>query len=198
MRYALLLMGMSLAQPAVAVEEPWMWGVGPRVGSLFGPSDATSDGAPTRASLTLGAEGVYYPLQRHRIRGLTELGLASGWREGGFAFTYNYVPSIRRFQIPFGAGLGASTSRTAEAAGAVRRSWVPMRMEAGVLQEHRRWAWQVMAVGEVRLPTGSVYVSEQGSRRPVDSRVSGRFGLEVSILFGDFLPPRVDARTASL
>lgn len=194
MRYALVLMGWTLSQPVLAAEEPWMWGVGPRVGSLFGPSDAVG-AAPTRASLTLGAEGVVYPVERHRIRGLTELGLAPGWREGGFAFTYNYVPRIRRFQLPFGAGLGASTSRTTEGSGAVRRSWVPVRAEAGVLQEHRRWAWQVMAVGELRLPTGSVYVNQQGDRRPVDSAVSGRFGVEVSILFGDFLPPRVEPVT---
>jgi hypothetical protein len=60
-----------------------------------------------------------------------------------------------------------------------------------VLEEHRRWAWQVMAVGSLELPAGAVLLDGDGARTPLTRSVAGTLGVEASILFGDFHPPRV-------
>jgi hypothetical protein len=192
-----LLSALLVASPAMA-EEPWMWGVGPRVGVDVAPTDRLGASAevapfsPVTWDVALGADAAIYPVNWYRIRTVTELQLGQRWVEGSFAVTWNYVPRIQQFQIPMGVGAGAAVGRaTAPTGERIRRSTLPLVAEIGVLEEHRRWAWQVMAVGSLELPAGAVLLDGDGARTPLTRSVAGTLGVEASILFGDFHPPRV-------
>lgn len=191
------LLVVSLSTTPAMAEEPWMWGVGPRVGFDVAPADRLGTSGslpfdPVNWGVALGAEAAIYPARWYRLRTVTDLAVGQRWLEGSFAVTWDYVPHVGEFQIPMGVGSGASVGRATSATGErLRRSSLPLIAEVGLLRRSPRWAWQVMAVGSLDLPTGTVLVDAAGARTPLARTVTGTIGVEATVLFGDFHPPRV-------
>ncbi len=197
-RRALLLIASLFGAPASA-EEPFMWGVGPRVGTHIAPlaypsawPAAQQEFQAVTWDLMLGLDAMIQPVEHHRARLLVTADFGRRWTDGGVLATYNYVFRFGDVQVPLGGGLGVGSARLgARGDDVLRMSYIPFRAEAGVLHAQRSWAWQAMLFAEPRAPISSVVTDTSGDRTPLQGPVWASFGIELTAYFGDFQPPRV-------
>lgn len=204
--------GLLASKPAFALD-PYMWGVGPKLGTnaIPGRFPASFNGTlrdedviqRVGFDLLVGADAYYYTSSRFRM-GLTAAGDFGGhyWDLNLLAKGHLIAPTggVDLFLGPaIGAGylqLGGSkvdedTGDTITGRYAV--PYYPIRAEAGVAIHDDTRAYGVMIFAEYKLPSSQRYVIGDDVRTGEDLTgfgFWGTLGLEVSCLFGDFEPPR--------
>jgi hypothetical protein len=202
------LVALGLSQPAFALD-PYMWGVGPKLGTnaIPGRFPATfnttvrDDAAISRVGfdLIVGADAYYYTSSRFRM-GLTAHGDFGGhfWDIATIAKAHAVIPT-GDVDLLVGGGLGAgylrfggATDTTADAAYSV--PYYPFRGEAAVLIRDDTRGYGLTIFAEYKLPSSQRYFNAAGVEVPsadIDGiGFWGTLGLEGSVLFGDFEPPR--------
>lgn len=201
---ALALVGLAAAtftSDAQALD-PYMWGVGPRVGTMIIPGSYpgkfpryvrdNGDLERVRGDIFFGVDSVYYANGHSRVGAFAGLGLGKQYFDAHLQFEYNYVLSASALDFLFGGGVGFGTYRfSGEGDEQMVVPYYPLRVEtSGLLRDNSR-AYQLTVFGQVAVPSNHFYRDFNGLE--VDD-VGGGFyatvGIEASVMFGDFTPPR--------
>lgn len=206
-----LLIGalLTLATPAAA--ETYMWGIGPRIGTNVLPGaypsqlpravrddNASPDGAvqsgieKTRFDLLIGVDAVYYLNGRGRIGLLGGIDAGRGMLDAHMIGRYDQILVAEAVDLMVGGGVGVGTTRfngTDDAKLVVNN--FPLRVHASGLIRADFMAYQLTVFGQYNMPSSHRYTRRDGT---VDNKPGGgiypTLGVEFSVLFGDFTPPR--------
>ncbi len=203
-RWLLVVVGVLAASPAYALDA-WMWGVGPKLGTLVLPGSypakfnrtVTEDAAieRVRTDLITGVDGVYYANSSTRLGASAGLGLGAGFTDINLLLEYNWVFQSEALDFLAGAGVGAGSMYfRGEGDSKLRVPYYPLRAEVGALIRDNSRGYQLTAFAIYNTPANQFYTTAAGVE--VDKQdlegVSfwGAAGIEVAVMFGDFTPPK--------
>jgi hypothetical protein len=203
-RALLVVFGLLVSSPAWALDT-WMWGIGPKIGTNALPGGyplafpkAVVDNSLDKArfDLLFGASAYYYASQSSRL-GLDLQGdFGKGFDEEEAILKYNWVYQGDAIDFVTGLGLGAGVMHFHDTAGADQTDAkmlvndFPVRGEIGALVRDGTRGYQGNLFGQLGIPTRSVYTDPDGLQDNVGFGLYLMVGIEVSVLFGDFEPPR--------
>jgi hypothetical protein len=201
-RIIAVAVGLMTASPAWALDA-WMWGVGPKVGTTFLPG-RTPVGFPkevnddaglnkTGFDLIIGGNALYYASSTTRLG--VDLGADVGGSMFGFhgLLEYNYVAQQQALDFIFGGEAGVATTmwNGDESSRLVLNSF-PLRAKIGLMARDNSRAYGGSIFGQFDIPSRQIYTMKDGTK--MDGGLSAGLyltaGLEISVLFGDFTPPR--------
>jgi hypothetical protein len=199
---AVVALGVMASDPAWALD-PYMWGVGPRIGTTAIPGRypwrfpeyVRENGAllRVRTDLLFGVDAVYYASGKSRAGVFGGFGLGRSYFDVHLQFEYDYVVSAGAMDFLVGGGLGfGSMTFQGDAAGSERLvvPYYPVRVESSAQIRDNSRAYQLTLWSQYSIPSNHFYRDYNG----FDQDVSGGFylgvGLELSVMFGDFTPPR--------
>lgn len=201
-----LVLGIALAAPSAHALDPYMWGIGPRIGTnaipaaypvAFPPFIADevngSDISPVRSDLVVGVDATYYVTGRTRVGllGGVGFGLQEAFFDGHVVFRYNYVSQTGAMDFLFGggAGFGTSTWRGTRSE-SLRVPYYPLRVEASALVRDNSRGYQGTIFAQYNLPANHFYTNADGEAVDVGTGFYPTVGIELCVYFGDFTPPR--------
>ncbi len=178
-----------------------MWGVGPRIGSFVipgrfpgaWPGRVADDDALEKVGgdVILGAEGDYWANPTNRFGALAGLDLGADYLNAHLLLKYDRIVPFEDLDGFVGGGAGVSTHRwSSDTEASLKVPAYPLRGEAGVLLRRGSTAWQVLIHAQYDIPGASTYVDAEGEEEDVGWGLYLQMGAELSVLFGDFTPPR--------
>lgn len=201
---------LTVVLPSVAeAADPYMWGVGPRLGTTFLPgaypaafpqivADATQAADPeasviekVRTDLAFGFESQYYVNGGSRIGAIGGFGVGRQYFDAHIMGKYDVVlqSAAVDFLVGGGAGFGTQRWKGSEQA-SLRLPYYPIRAEVAGMIRSDWMAYQLTLYGQYNIQGRHFYTDETGA----DVAVKGGFypvmGLELSVLFGDYEPPK--------
>ncbi len=199
-RALVILVGLGAAAEAQALD-PYMWGVGPRVGTLIIPGryplQLPRDLPPSsgiervRHDIVLGGQGVYYISPYTRMVADAGLGFGAGYFDAHFLVKYNYVAQAGAMDFLLGGGTGFGTATwRGESPERLTTPYYPLRAEASALMRDSIRGYQGTVFGQWAIPANHFYTDVEGDERDVRPGVYLTIGIEVAVLFGNFTPPR--------
>lgn len=186
-----------LAAPAHADSGPWMWGVGPTVGTVVYPGrfpaavpDAYAElDGKVRGDVILGGHGVIYIDGDNRLGSHVDLGLASGYNSVAWTIEYERI-FVRGSGIHVfaGGGLGfGSYTLKDEDLGKLRTPTYELRAQAGALYKQDFTAEELTIFVKLPFNGNPVFTPTGGDK--VDAEGGGNWfhiGLQGTVYFGDF------------
>ncbi|MCB9669079.1 MAG: hypothetical protein H6736_21065 [Alphaproteobacteria bacterium] len=198
----------TLASPAMAADV-YMWGVGPRLGTNFLPgaypaafptivADARQAAAPdapvidkVRTDVVFGFESQYYINGGSRIGAIGGFGVGKQYFDAHIIGKYDVViqSAAVDFLVGGGAGFGTQRWKGSEQA-SLRVPYFPLRAEAAGMIRSDWMAYQLTVYGQYNLQGHHYYFDETGTEVPVRGGFYPTMGLELSVMFGDYEPPR--------
>ncbi len=200
-----LALGASTAQAA----DVYMWGVGPRLGTTFLPGaypalfpravrEATVAGDPeqpliekVRTDVIFGFESQYYINGGSRIGAVGGFGLGKRYFDAHIIGKYDLVIQSAAVDFLIGGGAGFGTQRWRGAGESkLRVPYFPLRVEgAGMIRSD--WvAYQLTIYGQYNLQSNHFFFDENGEEVEARGGFYPVMGLEFSVLFGDYTPPK--------
>ena len=203
MNRAVVLLGLVLASDAWALE-PYMWGVGPRVGTMFIPLRYPSkfpkvieDSTDTtleqfRFDVEWGVEAVYYLARHHRMGIVAGLGNARRFVDAHAILEYDYAAHSGAMDFLFGGGIGFGTHwfHGEDDDELLRIPYYPFRVDTALLIRDNGRGYQLTIYAQYNLPADNFYVDPTGTEVDVTQGINFAIGAELAVLFGDFTPPR--------
>ncbi|MCK6524441.1 hypothetical protein L6R49_23800 [Myxococcota bacterium] len=192
------------ALTTTAQADPYMWGVGPTVSTLVFPvtypgklptavpSSFDFDGA--RLDVNVGGHAVLY------LDGDSRLGLRAGLGGGG-GWSNRYIDAeYERVMLTdgklhmlggIGLGLGAG-SFTDSSEDLLQLNYALMRTQLSGLYRNKNQAYEVGLLAQYHLPLEHRYTPSGGQTESIKGKGSryGSVGLEATVYFGDFTPPK--------
>lgn len=204
-----------VAPSTAAAADVYMWGVGPRLGTNFLPgaypaafpsivADARQADDPeaaliekVRTDVTFGFDSQYY------INGGSRLGLIGGFGVGKRYFDAHLIGKydvvIQSAAVDFllggGAGFGTQTWRGTAGDASLRLPYFPVRAEAAGMIRADWMAFQLTVYGQYNIQGKHWYTDETGAAVDVKGGFYPTMGLEFSVLFGDYEPPKPRKRS---
>lgn len=199
---------LTLLAAPLALADPYMWGVGPALSTVVypvsfpgslptaTPAGFTFEGA--RLDVAVAARGLLYLDADSRLGGRVGFGGGGGWGVRWIGADYERIlTSDGRFHFlaGLGTGLGASTF-TDETEDQLRATWALARLNLGAIYRNRTQAYELDLFAQYQLPLEHRYLPADGAEETLAGRGSryGAVGLELSLYFGDFTPPRKKRR----
>ena len=196
-------LGASIAPEAQALD-PYMWGVGPRIGTMVIPGqypgafpneiarDDDSQLERVRTDFFFGVDSLYYATAHSRVGAFAGIGLGKQFFDAQLQFEYNYVISASAIDFLFGGGLGFGSQRFG--GGGEEQlvvPYYPLRAEAsGLLRDNSR-GYQLTVFGQWNIPSNHFYTDFNGfDVEGVGGGFYATLGIEIAVFFGDFTPPR--------
>lgn len=203
MHRAWLLLGLVLAADAHALE-PQMWGVGPRIGTMFAPLRYPSkfpkvieDSTETtleqfKFDVEYGVQAVYYLGKDHRMGFLGGLGTARRFWDIHAIVEYDYALHTGAMDFLFGGGLGFGHHwfRGTDEDERLRIPYYPFRVDTSALLRDNSRGYQATLYAQYNLPADNIYTNPSGASVEAKQGINFGVGLELALLFGDFTPPR--------
>lgn len=187
---------------AAAAAEPYLWGVGPRLGTIVlpgafpvafpprvnrydmdddGETDLDGDGNPIETSLTrsrwealLGGEGVYYLDETNRVGGLAGVALGDRFFDLHLIAKYDRVLVPGSIDILAGGGVGFGWMRFGGDVGEERLSltYYPLRLHLLGQIRDGSRAYQLGVAGQFDVPARHSYVGQKGEEIEVSAPVN--------------------------
>jgi len=205
-RLTLAALALLCAAPAQAMDV-YMWGVGPRIGTSFIPGHYPSK-FPTAVSrresngiekfrddFFFGAEGVYYVNRHTRTLLTTNVGLAKRYTDLHLLLKYNYVGQTGAMDFLFGGGLGVGTNRwKGDGDAKLRVPYYPVRVEGSAMIRDETRAYQLGIFAQYNIQSSVTYFDEDGHEIDAKGGIYGYLGLDLTLYFGDFKPPKTRRR----
>jgi hypothetical protein len=197
-----LLLGLAVAGNAWALE-PYMWGVGPRVGTMFVPGrfplkfpkdiqdSTTTTLSRVRFDIEGGVEAVYYLSPFTRMSLIGGIGYGQRYLDGHVLVLYDYVVSSGAMDFMFGAGVGFGSARFrgTDLNEVLKMPYYPFRADVKALIRDKTRGYQGTLYFQYDLPSRFYYTNTDGLSQDVKGGLALTLGLELSVLFGDFTPP---------
>lgn len=191
--------------------DPYMWGVGPKIGTNiipgaypvgFPPAVTDEANASTiekvRTDVVVGVDAVYY------VTGHTRMGLSGGagfgkaFFDGHVLVKYNYVSQTGAMDFLLGGGAGIGASRwVGQQSELLRVPYYPLRAEASALVRDNSRGYQGTVYFQYNLPANHFYTNAAGESVDVGTGLYPTLGVELAVYFGDFTPPRARRRGGS-
>lgn len=199
LRAACFGMALLASSPAWAVET-WMWGVGPKVGTMVLPGTypikfpkaVVADGAIQKvgADLVTGVKAVYHasPSLRLGIDGTVNVG--GGMLATDGILSVERVYSAQAMDFLLGGGVGVGSMKFEADAAELSFPYYPLRGAASALIRDGSRGYQGSIYAQVNVPSGTRFIDSQGAEVEAKGGIYGTLGVELSVLFGDFEPPR--------
>ncbi len=204
MRHVLLLLaGLMLSGQAHALE-PYMWGVGPRLGTTFlpgrtplklprelqDPGDTTLE--RVRFDAITGAEATYFINSSHRIGILGGAIFGKRFIDGHIIALYDYVVGANTIDFLFGGGIGFGANQFKGPSNdeRLRVLYYPFRARVGLMVRDKITAYQLTVFTQWDVPSSYHYRNLDSVEEQVRGGLAIAAGLELCVMFGDFTPPR--------
>jgi len=208
MHRAWLLLGLAVAGDAWALD-PQMWGVGPRIGTMFAPlrypskfPEVIEENPDTtlekfRFDIEWGVEAVYYLAPHHRVGFVGGLGHAKRFLDLDAIFGYDYALNTGAMDFLFGGGLGFGHHwfHGEDDDEVLKIPYYPIRLDASALLRDNSRGYQATLYAQYNLPAANRYTDTTGTEIDAKQGVNFTVGLELAVLFGDFTPPRPRSNT---
>lgn len=194
------LVALWAASPAEAADA-YMWGVGPRIGTTvlpgrypvgFPPAVA-DDGAVSkiRDDLIVGLDAAYYANRNTRLAVAGGADLGAGFYDLSLLGKYNWVADSDALDFLFGVGAGFGTMRwNGEDDAQFGVNYFPIRGEAAAMIRDKSRAYQGTIFAQADIPSSQTYLDRTGTEVDVGTGLYLRVGLELTLMFGDFTPPK--------
>lgn len=216
-RPAILLSCLVAPLPVRAGNATYMYGIGPRVGTVVLPGgypanfpsfdEVDADGEETgekikvgedttiekvRGDIVLGLEGLYWADATNRLGAIGGFGLGSGYHDANLLLKYDRMSDLDALDLFVGGGLGVGVaSWTGEEDERLRVPYYPLRGEVGALFRQGGFAIQGLIFLNLNIPGRQTLTLSDGSA--YESGFGWAFypqvGVELSVLFGDFTKP---------
>jgi hypothetical protein len=183
--------------------DAYMWGIGPHLGTMVVPAQFPSTFPPAvvddpgstanriGGDLDLGVDAIYYANRTTRVGISGALDVAPNYNDIRILLRYNLVNSTDAMDILVGGAVGAGTMRFDwEGNQLLRVPYYPLRGEVSALIRDGVRAYQLTPYAQYNLPSNHFYTSVSGEEVDVGTGIYAMIGVEASILFGDFTPPR--------
>jgi len=195
---------LALSSPAVA-EEPWMWGAGVATSVSLVPT-TLPDGwpdtpdAPDSAKVGVAITGLasVWVTEHLKLDGFLTF---EGRRKGldiRAVVAGNYAFDPGPVQIFAGGGLGVGRLMGWDESGArYHVPNLPIRLQAGGVYTRPTFGVHWSLFGLLRTPLATVYRDPEGQRQDAGLGFDMSLHLEVGVLFGDLLRPRVRVKKGS-
>ena len=203
----MLTLLLALSGAAHADDGVYMWGVGPSVGTIvypgrfpaWFPKDTEDDDGVDRlekvgGDVTLGGRGTLYLDKSNRLGGRVGLGLGGGgYQSLSFTAEYEVLPYTQdSFSAFLGLGGGFGTMRfRPESDDLLHFATYILRGQAGALIRDKVRAYELDLFAQFNFPGIQDFTAAGADE---GERVKGGFyaylGLEGTVYFGDFTPPR--------
>lgn len=205
------LVGLFAASPAWALDT-YMWGVGPKIGTTVLPGafpsafpsaveeDENGDPLLSKARFDglFGVTTTYYANAQNRLGLDLDVDLAKHFDREQLVIRYDYVVPGEAIDFIMGGGIGAGTMRfvgeepedAALTRPRLRVNTFPARAEIGALVRDGMRGYQVLAFGQFDIPSRSNYLATDGTDSNIGLGLYLSLGIEISVQFGDFDPPR--------
>ena len=204
----LVVLTTTVLAPEAQALDPYMWGVGPRIGTMAIPGryplrfpneirdNGSSELERVRGDVFFGVDSTYYAGAHSRVGAFAGLGLGTQFFDAHLQFEYNYVVSSSAIDFLFGGGVGFGTHRfSGPEEEQLVVPYYPLRAESSALVRDNSRAYQLTLFGQLAVPSNHFYRDFNGFD---DDTVGGGFyatlGIEVAVFFGDFTPPRPRGR----
>lgn len=214
----LLVSSLVWASPASAGTSTYMYGIGPRVGTIVIPggypaafpsfNELNAKGDETgeklkivedttiekvRGDMILGVEGLYWADKNNRLAGTLGLGLGSGYTDTHLILKYDKMYAMDALDTFVGGGLGVGVSSwRGEEDEHLRVPYYPIRGEVGALVRQKNFAVQGLFFLNLNLPGRQTLTLADDTE--YESGFGWSFypqlGAELQLLFGDFTKPR--------
>lgn len=210
MRLWVLAGALLAASPAMALD-PYMWGVGPRLGTnilpgqqpFVFPSVVRDETAISKVKndVTFGAEALYYVNGRSRAGMLAGLGVGDhGYFNAHFMVNYDIVlqQGAMDFLAGGAAGVGSTTYKGVDEERLVVPNYPIRGQLTGLLRDGTR-GYQGRLYGQWEIPGRASLTRADGTTADLSAgqRLGAlylTFGVELSVMFGDFEPPKPKKR----
>jgi hypothetical protein len=193
-----LVLALAASAPAYAVDT-YMWGVGPKIGTMvlpgqfpvFFPDEVEADGGLDKVGgdVITGANAYYYANANSRLGVTGGLNLGKGYFGAEALLGYDYVSSAQALDFILGGGIGAGTM-TFRGDGSLTVPYYPVRANAGALIRDGMRGYEAKIFGQFDIPARHIFENAAGAEAEASGGLYATLGLEVSVLFGDFEPPR--------
>jgi hypothetical protein len=216
-RIALVLAGVALSEPAWALDY-WMWGIGPKVGTTFLPGrypikfpnvveddlvdDPNDDADPpgqipsinkVGGDFIAGFNATYYASSSTRLGIDAGFDLGQSFFGANFMLEYNWVKQSSALDFLLGAEAGAGTMVFNGIDPAkLRVNTFPVRAESGLVIRDNSRAYQGSLYYQFDIPSRQIFTPSVGDTLDggVGIGLYMSLGIEVTLMFGDFTPPR--------
>ena len=202
-RFAVMT-GLCLVSSSAFALDPYMWGIGPRVGTnvlpgsypvAFPPAITEESNASTiervRTDVIAGLQATYYVTGRTRMGVVSGVGFGNAFFDAHVMVTYNYVSQTGAMDFLLGGGAGFGASRwTGDSPELLRVPYYPLRAEASALVRDNSRGYQGTLFFQYNLPANHFYTDPTGAEPDIGTGVYPTAGVELTIFFGDFTPPR--------
>ncbi len=203
-RFAVCVLALSLAGDAYALD-PYMWGLGPKLGTMVIPgsypallppavrSDTASGIARVKNDLSIGFDGVYYIKGRSRARahGQIAFGLGSPYFDTNFNLGGQVVAIPGAMDILFGGSAGVGTaSFGGEGDSKLVMPYYPLRVDASALVKDSTRGYQLTSYFVYNVPGKQKFTDIAGVESTPGWGVNFALGVELVLYFGDLEPPR--------
>lgn len=198
---AALALGVLLGAPAEArAARTYMWGVGPRLGTIVLPGHYPTGFPPAvkdntsiekvRGDVILGVDGEYWADGNNRFGALAGIGTGGNYLDTHLILKYDRITEMDAIDYFLGGGVGVGWSRwTGEGEEALRVPNYPFRGEAGLMMRYKRSAWQGVAFAQYNLQGNHYLTDAAGNELDVGTGFYLQIGVEVQAIFGDLTPP---------
>ncbi|MCO4746994.1 MAG: hypothetical protein KC912_19510 [Proteobacteria bacterium] len=199
----LLALGLLAVTSDAQALDPYMWGIGPRIGTnvipaaypmKFPPAVISQEGSTlerVNMDLIVGVDAVYYVTGHTRMAMSGGFGFGKSYFDGHFLVKYNYVSQTGAMDFLIGGGAGFGSSRWAgQDSESLRVPYYPLRAEASALVRDNSRGYQGTVFFQYNLPANHFYNAPGGDSVEVGSGIYPTLGVELCVYFGDFTPPR--------
>jgi hypothetical protein len=212
---ALPFVAAAFSPAALAGNNVYMYGLGPRVGTVVIPggypanfptfSEESAHGETekikideattiekVRGDVILGLEGLYWANDVNRLGATGGFGLGSGYHDAHLILKYDRMANLDAIDLFVGGGLGVGVATWAgEQDERLRVPYYPFRGEAGALFRQKTFGIQALLFLNLNIPGRQTLTLADEST--YESGFGWAFypqiGAELQVLFGDFTKP---------
>ncbi len=200
-----LLLTALLAAPAQAESGPWMWGVGPTLGTIVYPGrfpaelnayDSALEGQ-VRGDVITGAHGVFYIDGQNRLGSHVDLGFGKGFNSVAWTLEYERI-FVRGNGIHVfgggGLGFGSYTIKDVDdraSVGKVNTPTYEIRAQVGALYKQKQTAEELSFFVKLPFNGNPRATADDGTKSDINNGGNWfHVGLQATVYFGDWTQPK--------
>ncbi|MBW2254600.1 MAG: hypothetical protein JRI25_08390 [Deltaproteobacteria bacterium] len=200
LKKAFLVAGLMMVAADAHALDPYMWGIGPRVGTMVIPGryplklPEAVDGSSiekVRHDVSIGVQAAYYLHSFQRMLLDASLGFGKGYLDAQVMVKWNYVMQTGAMDFLLGGGTGFGSYRfKGDDPERLVIPYYPLRAETSALIRDNTRGYQGTIYAQFAIPANHYYTNADGDEEDAKAGVNFTVGVELAVLFGDFTPPR--------
>ncbi len=202
--------------PAAFAGSHYMYGLGPRIGTIVIPGgypasfpsfDQVDENGETtgekvkigndtsiekvRGDVMLGLEGLYWADKTNRLGATAGIGMGNSYNDAHLILKYDKMSNMDALDLFFGGGLGVGVANwrgVEDNDQRLRVPYYPLRIEAGAMTRNKKWAVQGLIFLNINIPGRQTLTIQQAY-----ADGSGTYEQEYESGFGWSFYPQIGA-----